>query len=73
MKTCELGDNCSQQQDAWKATNIMGIGCLSVNDCLIVPKVNTEDAKQAFYSDMLTSTENGLCSQSPKTYDVVIV
>ena len=51
----------------------MGIGCLSVNDCLIVPKVNTEDAKQAFYSDMLTSTENGLCSQSPKTYDVVIV
>jgi hypothetical protein len=40
---------------------------------LIVPKVNTEDAKQAFYSDMLTSTENGLCSQSPKTYDVVIV
>ena len=27
-----------------------GIGCLSVHDCLIVPKVNTEDAKQAFYS-----------------------
>jgi hypothetical protein len=25
------------------------IGCLSIHDCLIVPKENVEDAKDAFY------------------------
>lgn len=27
-----------------------GIGCLSIHDCLIVPEVNAEDARDAFYS-----------------------
>jgi hypothetical protein len=27
-----------------------GIGGLSLNDCLIVPEVNTDDAKEAFYA-----------------------
>tara|TARA_B110001450_G_scaffold109875_1_gene103795 strand:- start:111 stop:302 length:192 start_codon:yes stop_codon:yes gene_type:complete len=25
------------------------IGCISIHDCLIVPKENVEDAKEAFY------------------------
>jgi hypothetical protein len=27
-----------------------GIGCISIHDCLIIPKDNVEDAKEAFYA-----------------------
>lgn len=36
----------------------MGVGCLSLHDCLIVPEQNVEDAKNAFFEAYGTDVTN---------------